>query len=246
MPARPKELVFILGEQEIDRLDYDPVGRELLANEDILVVSIDQTKSSKLIDNLKSRGVFRRSVVLAKSPYDDENYEDITHAMYEFAVEKYMYFSQFCNLLGAKEVTVQRLDKIMRSQIKSLELIAKLTTGQQEILAKDQELNKLHSQIHVRDVFSGSTPNMEEAEKLLREKRLLGDTTMFSLLNIRRQTSNPISNRQLTLNLSNESRKIIDIVAKIRLPKFLSEIGANFNTVEKKSAEYTLTLEVKF
>ncbi len=246
MPTDPKDLVFILGEKEISRLEYDIVGRELLSNEDILVLSVDQIKANKLIANLKSRGIFKRNLVLAKSPYDDDNYEDITNALYEFAVEKYMYFSQFCNLLGAKEVTVQRLDKITKSKIRSLELIAKLTTGQQELLVKDQDLSKLHSQIQVNDVFLGGAPNLEEAANLLREKRLLGDTTMLSLLEIRKQTSNPISTRQLTINLSNESKKIVDVVAKIRLPKFLSEIVANFNAVEKKSAEYTLTLEVKF
>lgn len=246
MPGRPKELIFILGEQEISRLEYDGSGRNLLSNEDVLIISIDSSRPSKILSKIKYRGLFRRGIVLIKSPYDDENYEEITNAAYEFAVEKYMYFSQFCNLLGAKEVTVQRLDKITKKEMKSLEFIANLPAGQQEILAKDKELSKIHSQIHIRDVFEGGVANVDGAEALLHKKKLLGDSTMNSLLEIRRQVANPISSRQLTLNLSKETKRIIEIAGKIRPPQFLSEVTTNFETVEKNLAEYSLTLQVTF
>ena len=140
MSSRPKEVIFILGEEEIRNLEYDSIGRKLLSNDDILVISIDKPGSTKTVANIKLRGLFQRGLVLIKSPYEDENYEEITNAGYGFAIEKYMYFSQFCNLLGAKEVTVQRLDKIMKTGSKSLEFLAKLPPGQQKLLVKDEEL----------------------------------------------------------------------------------------------------------
>lgn len=246
MSSRPKEMIFILGEEEIRRLEYESSGRGLLSNEDILVISIDQPSSAKIINNIKLRGLFRRGVVLIKSPYEDENYEEIADAAYGFAIEKYMYFSQFCNLLGATEVVIQKIDKITKRGKKSLDLLAKLPSGQQEFKAEDKELSKLHSQIHIKDVFRGGEPKLDEAESLLRKKKLLGDATMYSLLEIRRQAASPILARQLTLNLSKETKRIIEIAGKIRPPKFLSEITASFESAEKNLAEYTLTLEVKF
>ena len=245
MSSRPKEVIFILGEEEIRNLEYDSIGRKLLSNDDILVISIDKPGSTKTVANIKLRGLFQRGLVLIKSPYEDENYEEITNAGYGFAIEKYMYFSQFCNLLGAKEVTVQRLDKIMKTGSKSLEFLAKLPPGQQKLLVKDEELRKFESSIHLKDNFQGGEPKLVEAESILRDKKLLGDVALRSLLEIRQQ-SNLISARQLTLNLSKETKRIIEIAGKIKPPKFLSEIVASFEYVEKNLAEYTLTLEVKF
>jgi len=246
MPARPIEIIFILGEQEINRLEYDSEGRKLLTNEDVLILSIDKPRASKLTGNLKSRGLFRRGIVLAKSPYEDEHYAEITNAAYEFAIRKYMYFSQLCNLLGAKEFTVQRLDTIINKKMYSFEGIGKLTSYQQELLAKDQQLSKLYSQIQIKDEYQGGEPNFSEAKAFIESKRLKGDATINSLLDIRRQTDNPIVKRQLILDLSNEFKRIIEIAGKIRPPRFLSEIVANFNAVEKKTAEYKIIFEVKF
>ena len=246
MHARPKMIIFVLGEPEIDRLGYEKFGRELLTNDDVLILSIDVSKSNKLIKILKSRGLYSRGQVLAKSPYGADSYEEITNASYAFAVEKYMYFSQLCNILGAKEVTVQRLDKVSRSGTKSLDFMAMISGQKQELSIKDKDLNKLQSQISIKDVFVGGTPNIREAQVFLEKNNLLGDETMLSLLEIRQQTANPISSRQLTLNLSNESKKIIDVVGKIRLPTYLSEITSSFNSTIRNSVEYMLTMEVKF
>lgn len=246
MPARPIEIIFVLGEQEINRLEYDSEGRKLLTNQDVLIISIDEAKRKKLISNLKSRGLFRRGIVLAKSPYDDENYSEITDAAYEFAVEKYMYFSQLCSLLGAKEFTIQRLDTIINKKIYSFEGTGKLTSHQQELLAKDQQLSKLYSQIQIKDEFKGGEPNFGEAEIFIENKRLKGDPAINSLLSLRKQTDNPVLTRQLTLDLSNEFKRIIEITGKVRPPRFLSEIVASFSAVEKKSAEYKIILEIKF
>lgn len=244
--ARPKEVIIVLSEQEINRLEFDKVGRTLLANDDIFVLSIDQLKTNKLIENLRLKGLFRRGLVLAKSPYGENSYEEIANASYAFAIEKYMYFSQLCNLLGAKEVIVKRLDKITRTRVRSLNLIALLATQIQEVSIADKDLSKLQSQINIKDVFTGGKPKIKDARALLETKNLLGDSNMVSLLEIKQQFDNRIISRELTLNLSNESKRIIDIAGKIKLPNFLSEITSSFHSAIKNSAEYALTIDIKF
>lgn len=245
MPTRSKTIIFILNESEISHLEYEKEGRKLLSNDDVLILSTDDGKSSKLIKMLKSSGLYNRGNVLAKSPYGIDRYEEIANANYAFAIEKYVCFSQFCNLLGAKEVTVERLDKVSKSGTKSLNLVALISGQAQQFSIKDNDLNKLHSQISIKDVFGGGSPNIEKAKTFLKNNNLLGDATMLSLLDIRKQ-DNSITSRQLNLNLSNETKRIFDVVGKIKLPTYLSEVSSGFNATIQSSVEYMLTLEVKF
>jgi hypothetical protein len=247
MTAKSKPIIFILNNAEIRRLEYDTSGgRNLLSNDNILFLSIDDNKPSRLIKKLVSGGLYTKGNILAKSPYGADKYEEITNANYAFAVEKYMYFSLFCNLLGAKKVTVQRLDKVSKSGTKSLDLIALISGHSPQISTKDTDLANLQYQIQIEDSFLGSKPALPQAQSFLVKNNLLGDTTMLSLLEIRKQTGNPIKSKKLSLNLSNETKRIFEIVGKIKIPTYLSEFSVRFNSTIHNSVEYMLTLEVKF
>jgi len=88
---------------------------------------------------------------------------------------------------------------------------------------------------------------LNAAESFLREHRLLGDSIMRSLLEIQRSTDNPIKSRELTLSLSTEVKRVINIVAKLssRIPAFLDAEG-NYRNVTREATEYSLIVQVNF
>ena len=98
--------------------------------------------------------------------------------------------------------------------------------------------------LSVHDKYKGGDPDLKAAEKLLREKRLMGDSNMTSLLDIRR-SSNKIISRIVNLSLTDESQTNLKIVASMKIPVFLS-IDASHQKAIKKRIEFNLSLKVTF
>jgi hypothetical protein len=242
------DALIILDQQDIDHLEFDNEGSNLLTNKQIGIVPYNQSPEFMFAKLLLQKGLMKRDNFLVKTPFDFNDYEEISMAHKNFALKKYMYFSTFCNLLGAKEVAI-KWDEV---KTKSNETTGKLNLNAPAKVGvkagvEASWIQQFLSSIDLHDVFEGGPPQIQMAEALLKDHCLYGDPSMRSLLEIRSKTDNPIKSRELTLNLTSEFKNAIKVVGKINLPtSILKDLGPEFQKSIQEQAEFSLVIEVKF
>jgi hypothetical protein len=155
-----------------------------------------------------------------------------------------LHFITLCGLLGATEVIVEQIE-IKTSKGKQLfkgALNSLYATG--NIEGKSKTVEEIRKNLKITGDFDGGKPDLEEAEAHLRKYQLLSDTAMTSLID-QRKGSNPIKSREVTLSLSEESRKILKVVSDVKIPTY-ADLQAQIVQVSKEVYEFTLTIKVKF
>lgn len=247
--AQRRTGIIVLGQSEIDRCHYEPGGSELLLNEEIHILEFPVQSSHRIIRDIVDRGLVRRGVVLVQSPYDTHVYEDATEARESFALAKHMYFSQLCQLLGARQVRIEQIQWRKASGTKTVNVEGGVQIGKVggsgDITMKQDELEAFKSQLNLADDFEGGQVHLREAEELLRQTRLFGDPNMSGLLDMRRPEHNQLKSRTLTLNLSSETKRNLSVIGKLDIPLFI-KLEADYKKVMHEQSEYSLTLTVTF
>ena len=90
-PEEPhrRKTVLVLNEQDIDALDYEEGGADLLLNEEIYILSSSLKESNPVIQNLVDSGLVQPNAVLIQSPFDKNIYENSMQALQRFALDKH-------------------------------------------------------------------------------------------------------------------------------------------------------------
>ena len=105
-------------------------------------------------------------------------------------------------------------------------------------------MGKIRKNLEINSSFEGSSPDIEAANQHLREKRLLGDIQMTSLVN-QRQAGNPLTSRTVILNLSEESKKNSKVISDLKIPIY-ADLENEIEQFRNETYEFTLTITVKF
>ena len=239
----------MLDPSDIDRCGYEDGGNDLLLDEEIHVLEFPVQGSQKTIQDIITRGLDQRGAVLVQSPFEEDRYEDITQARELFALVKHMHFSRLCMYLGAREVRIEQVQRITASETKTWNVEGsgsiKISGISTDTSIKKDEQDEFISRLALIDTFDGGQTNLEAAEELLRQKKLLGDPNMSGLLDMRRSESNQLRSRTLTLNLSSETKRNLSVIGKLKVPPFIN-LEANYKHVIHEKAEYRLTIKVRF
>jgi len=185
--------------------------------------------------------------MLVQSPYDSDTYEDASLAPQRFALAKHMYFSTLCMHLGAKEVTVEQIDLRTRTEKMTLDAKGKQLSGSINVTVASEELEKFRTQMNLCNKFTGGSPDVAAAEKLLRRTGLRSDPNMRTLIEMRREGTNQLMTRKLVLNLSSEAKNNLNVVGRISImvPAFV-KLSAEYDKVISELYDYTLTVTVRF
>lgn len=246
-PCRRKA-ILVLQKHDIEKCAYEPEAAETLLDEEVYILPYpDQNKqyNSIALQNIYASGLASPGSVLIQSPFDPDNYEEATLATQRFALEKHMYFSKLCLLLGAKQVIVEQIDLQTRSTKLSINANGEITGKKEGVELESSELENLRSQMDLCDNFTGGIPDIQAAENLLRKNGIWSDPSMRNLVEMRREGANQLLSRKLTLNLSSESKKNLKVIGNLALPKFI-KLSADYNKVISQQLDYTLTVLVKF
>lgn len=239
-------IILVLDPDEIKRLEYDEVGKYLFANHDILIIPRTFDSKDNFLKNLTARGLLSHRNALLKSPYDENNFQELAEAHLAFALEKSTYFSLFCNHLGAKEVVVEQIENSSKSGKVIYNVEANTLEVNGKVEGEDEQIDILKSRLSLHDVFVGGEPQIDKAHALLERYKLLGDSSMMSLLEIQRHKINPISSRKLSLDLSRESKHLFSIAGSIKFPTLLSEFQGSLKRITQQSTDFVLTITVNF
>jgi len=92
---------------------------------------------------------------------------------------------------------------------------------------------------------SGSEPDIDYALKIARDSNLDNDASVISLIRTRENKANPIMSRTLELAISEETERVIDIVANLKIPAYIS-LDTHFKETVNTRMEYVLTVKISF
>lgn len=241
---RKRKAILVLSAEELTRLEYTPQANELLLNEQVYLLNLTDELEGSLAYKLESSALLEPGSLLIQSPYDTSDYAAIDKASSTFALAKYFHFTTLCGLLGAREVTVEQIEvktskgkHLFRGSVDSL-----YAKGNLE--AQSKTFEEMRRNLKIKSKFDGGKPDLEAAESHLKQYQLLSDISMKSLID-QRKGSNPIKSWELTLSLSEESRKTLKVISDLQVPTYLN-LQAQIDQVKKKICEFTLTIKVDF
>lgn len=241
---RKRKAILVLAPEELTRLEYTPEANDLLLNEQIILLSFTGELEGSLAHKLEISGLLEPGSLLIQSPYDTSDYAALDKASSTFALTKYFHFTTLCGLLGAREVIVEQIE-VKTSKGKQLfkGTLDKLGT-KVGLKGENKTFEKMRNNIKIKSKFDGGNPDLEAADSHLLKYQLLSDISMKSLID-QRKGSNPIKSRELTLSLSEESRKTLRVVSDIKIPTY-ANLQAELDRVKKEEYEFTLTINVEF
>ena len=241
-----RKAVFVLNQTDIDALRLEEGGAELLLNQETYILPYPPQQSSTVVQNLIDRGLARPGAVLIQSPFNKDNYEESMQAVERFALDKHMLFSELCMHLGAREVTVEQIDlkNTMGKTTVSVES-SLFMRGSGNVKIENEELDSLQSKLTLHDTFPGGSPDAPQARDLLKRTGLLDDVNMRSLLDMRQNSSNPLTTRLLRLNMTSEAQRNLNVLVNLNVPPFLS-LEADYDRHVREQTEFTLAIKVDF
>jgi hypothetical protein len=249
-PLNPdnRRAIIVLQEHEIEKCAYEKGSGGILVDSEAYVLPFpvsDRPNMPMALQNILNKNQARPGTMLIQSPFDLDVYEEVSAATQQFALAKHMYFTILCQHLGAREVIVDQ-DAI---KISIAEHTIKVKgdkngcTAEAEIIKKERE--KFSAKLKLHNKFTGGSPNLEKAEQLLREKKLFADSSMKSLIEMRRYGANQITSQEIVLSLSSEANNNLKVVGKLKVPGFI-KLSASYESLLNNLYEYTLTVKVEF
>ncbi len=246
-----RRAVVVVGEADIQQILASPDAGAFLFGDEAYVLQFPVESGGELpaaLQNILNAQLTRPGSVLVQSPFDPDTYQDVADAPQRFALEKQLYFSQFCMHLGAKEVNVEQIAIGTRTGRILIDLslpVPKVPGAQVNALLENDVLEKFRNEMQLHLKFAGGTPDVDSAERLLREKNLITDPSMRPLLEMRRGGTNQLLEHRLVLNLSSETRSNFKVAASLKLPALL-KFSNEFSRLVQEQIEYALTVVVRF
>ncbi len=244
-PEEPhrRKTVLVLNQTDIDALNYKEGGADLLRNDEVYILHSSLKESNSVVQDLIDSGLARPGSVLIQSPFDKNRYENSQQAVERFALDKHLLFSELCGLLGAREVTVERIERKNTEGKETVSFRSSFFIGS-GVETENEDLASFCGKLTLHDKFQGGSPDVPAAEEHLRESGLLGDTDMRSLIDLRRNPNNPLTSRDINLNMTSEIKSNFKVLANLDL-SFLS-LEAGYDRQVREQTEFILRVKVDF
>jgi hypothetical protein len=245
-----RRIVLVLSESQIEQCHFIEGGSDLLRNPELAMLPLPVPPAladHPTVRRIEEADLLRPGMMLAQSPFDQDEYTNVELAAERFALDKHMLFSQVCSLLGAvrvsvHDVSVEDLERSLKGGVAAAGL---LRQGGVEVAAELQQ--RLKQELRLDDTFAGGRPDVAGARRLVQSHRLAADPTISSLVRLREENGNPLTSRRLQVNLLRESRKVLQAVGKLSLgfPKFL-DVDVDLSVASYGSLECVTETEVDF
>ena len=246
LPHKRRRIVMVLERKDIVALQYEEGCDDFLNNGELFLLDPQTDQTAPAVRILFSRELVVPGATLVQSPFDPDAYEEVSKAADQFAIVKFHCFSQFCALLGARKVRVEEIQEQAKAEHNRRRGGAKNGgTGSRARTGSDKkDLDRFRRQYSLKDEFEGGRPNLDEARGFLRTTGLSNDQVMLWLLNTVR-SENKITSRELEFDMSIETQKYFDIMAKINVPKFLG-LQADIYKKSRVRRQLRWTVSVEF
>lgn len=242
-----RRTVLVLDRGDIEALEVDPSSRDIFNREDVAVLyaGTDLASADPLTQSLDRKNLLIPGQVLVASPYRDGDYTPLAEAKDRFSLEKWSLVSTLCAYLGASSLDVKTLEDIQTHERVEVTAGGAIRGIGAKAKGESSDLQRFAAQMHLQDVYVGGIGNLDLAEKHLRDSGLEADAEIRSLVDARRHTGNLLARRTLSVDLSREAERSLDLTLSIT-PPVLGGIQAAFNKAAQEKMSVRLNLEIVF
>lgn len=244
-PKRRRALV-ILSRSDFDGLSHREGGAGLLYSDESIAVAWPYEVESPVVQALTERGLLRAGAVLLQSPFDPNDYVDAADATTEFAIAKHLHFCRVCQHLGARRVKAEQREVITEKGrvVAQLDVAAPVAMGTAK--GTDDRYSKFDASLRVEVTADGGEPNIEGALDYVRRYGLGSDRLITDLIESARIKTNRTKSQQLTIQLSTEAKRSLEVATRIAVPAYLTAVEANLKVVREQKSEFSVTVRVDF
>lgn len=243
LPAQPRRrrVIWVLDPLHTDQIDLED-AREIARRPELAILeSGAQEYTDALVRSLDRAGLIQAGNVLLQSPFSENYYELVDNASRAFALEKYTLLSHLAQLLGAVSVTVDAIENTRTGERTEIQADGTLVGRGVKTNVRSDSTADLSRAFRLFDEFPGSDPDIELARAFLEDHALSQDGELANLIRSRDVPHNRMEHRTLTVDLSSESQRTLDVAASISVPKF-----ANIKTDVKRIASQAERLKVTY
>ena len=246
LPERASErvVIYVVDTIDLERMRYD----EDLDPRDTYVAVVDATAmepGDPLKGELDRRGLLIPGSTLVQNPYRPDEYSTVSDAPGKYALDKFVIFSNLCQLLGARSVRMQSLEETRSGRTQTLDVSAKGLVARGGGTAISSAAEKILSQKDLLDTFHGAEPDIEAARNLLRRLRLDDDPILRSLVDSRAAAGNPHKERRVSVDLSQETNNVLSLATQVKTPTFF-KLRVDASTIKSESVRLKVDYVIEF
>lgn len=219
-----RRIVITVTDDDYYVLQTEKEGIALLNQSNVAIVPVDTASDLDKFSILTERGTrFREGLILVLSPFNDFSYVELTEAKNLIAIEKMHLTIRLCQLLGATEVEIKRIEIIDEEKGEgiSLEVEAASVSGQLE--SKLSDLRQLGRSMQVSAKFAGGFADKELSTKFLRENHLDSDQALRHIVGMR-TIPNSLTEIVQDISLTESLQSSFEILASLNLPEILQHL----------------------
>jgi len=217
LPAQPqrRRVILVVTRQQVEA--SAPVGIDSSGGDEVAILlapsSRPTAKSAELDRRLFDNGLLHAGATLVQSPFNADVYERAEDAAEVFMQQKFLLFTKFCQLLGAKSVKLEQVVILEGDTERTLKAGIKHPVAKGEVTYRKSSDDELRSLLELGSTFAGTTAiDLKGAQELLQKEGLTGDQHMIHLLDLR-TTENLVIDHHLQINLTRESNHNLVIAA---------------------------------
>ena len=188
----------------------------------LVVVDAHLPQRDPLLAPLIGRKQLAPGVILVRSPFQTARYAEESEAELAFEYEKIQLVSQLCQLLGAVQVASK--SSSLRVEEKSISVKAAVgkKVGRANVFsgktdAEVSQTDRWEQMLEVNDAYGGGEPDLQAAERFVREHKL--NEPMIMSLVAARGAQNPIHERTVTVTYEGAQDHNLTIASKVVLPQ---------------------------
>ena len=239
--------VLVVDQTSKERLEYDDDPTGLLDRSDLAIVSTNLPSDAPPWQlDLRRRGQLVLNNTLVQDPMHPGVFFSADEADWQIASAKATVFSQLCQLLGARKVTVDLVQELNSRGTSDFTVKGgkpKLVSGAASV--HNETVEKVVSSMSLGDEFAGGDPDLAESSRLLHMCGLDGDNTMSRLVTHRSSGTNQLSSSKFHVNLSSEAIRTLQAAASISIPLYLN-LKVDLKKVYEDASTFSATYAVEF
>lgn len=241
-----RRIVVVASDVEVDGLEHDSEGIDLLNNDQVMILPINEASSFNSRYELLGGLRIEPGMILVMSPIDDNAYVEISEARTHLAIDKALKIVRFFTLLGATSIKITEIKLVDLTSNKELNISggAKGTTGSLKV--SNEMVDRLKNEIRINSTSLGGKPLFDKAEKLLKENKLSSDPLLSNTFEMVKDYGD--AKRIKTLNqhisLTQSMQNTFNLVSKINFPVGMVDVG--YKSTTKSKLEIYMGIEVSF
>lgn len=239
-----RRVVRFVKDEDYNNLEYKEAGKELLTNSEVLLVPMKKKEEFlheyTIVDDIQPYD----GMTLIVSPYDCAKYSEVEKANENFAMDKLDNILELCQILGAKDVKIDRIFTLNNSQKDEIKVEAEYKVAEASVENKTTHLNEMVNKLLYEVAWSGGESDYEAARACLRKNRMGGDRFLEKLVEMRNISNNKMKNIKKVVSLSNNMESTNELLAKISFPMGNGKFERNTKKISEE--KYYLEIQIKF